>query len=1095
MGSDPADMAGDGLESSAPEPLKRIVGIGASAGGLEALRALAANLLPGSQASYVVAQHLAPEHRSLIVDLLGRISPLPVITAVEGALLQADVIAIAPPHHDVTVEGDRLRVREPIARFGPSPHIDLLFDSIAATWGEKGAAVVLSGTGSDGARGLRAVRAAGGLTLVQTPEDARFDGMPRAAISLGGAELILSADAIGQRLLTLLRSDDPAVGLPVPEEEPALLSNLTSQLRHATGIDFSLYKENTLRRQVQRRMALLQLTRLEDYLPLLASDSDEAKALVQNLLVSVTSFFREPSAFNSLGKLLSTRLNELQDGQRLRVWVPGCATGEEVYSLAMLISSLLHHPADLASHLKIFATDLDETSLAIGRRATYPLSSTRAIPEELLNRFVTLDSSTAQINETLRQCVVFARHNVGEDPPFPNIDLISCRNTLIYFTAPLRDRVVSLFRVALVPGGLLFLGSSESLGPRIPGFLVVSSDQRIYQRTSSGIDRSLPPLAPSSQRLPFAAPSTSRLEVLRDSVPEQHVSLLEALLRSLSAPCLVLDSQHDLVEVIGDVTPYCQLPEGRINRVAITFLRPELQAEARALFLVARADGLPATSQALHLEHLDRFVKLEARPLQVGDQELTVLSFLPAVESDPTPTPLRRDSAFDQEIERLERDLLLSQESLRRSLVDLEEANEELEAATEELQATSEELQSSNEELEASNEELQATNEELATLNQQLRNRGDELQLLNNDLENIQSSLNQGMVLVDRDLRVTRFTPLAVRVFALMASDIGQPLLGVPTTVPLQGLRQALLAVVEGHPQQRLEASSEDLSYLVQVLPYVERDGRRLGAIVCLTDVSELIALRRTAEAALREFARLTDALDQAVWKRDATLRRVLYVSKRIQSLTGWSAAEVCERPEVLDQAIDPDDRSRVATARDSDRGGWTVSYRLGCRDGRRIWVQESAKVVHQEGETYVVGTLADVTEVRAIEERAEGMGTIFQSLFHSQSFGVAVLDANLRVSMANEHLGTLMGLEPASLTGIPGTMLFAQGATDDLAQALEAARRNPEGRISMAMMLMPRHQQLRTVQVEVSLLPQAKDIDHHGVLIVQEIPPAPAAT
>jgi two-component system CheB/CheR fusion protein len=1008
--------------------LLHLVGIGASAGGLEALQVFVGSLKAGGKVAYVVAQHLSPDHRSLIVDLLARSTALEVLSAVDGAVLRPDTITVAPSNHDMAVVKDRLVVMAPTPRFGPSPSVDLLFESIAEHWGDRGVAVVLSGTGSDGARGLRAVRAAGGLTVAQTPESARFDGMPSAAISLGGADLVLDPATIAQRLNDLMVSGGDWVGSSLPDPEPVNLCTVMGQLKHATGIDFSQYKGSTLRRQVQRRMAIRQLDDIEDYLQLLAGDTAEAHSLVQNLLVTVTSFFRDPEAFQALSELLRAYLAQRTRKDQLRVWVPGCATGEEVYSLAMVISDVLGHPLDLSSHLKIFGTDLDEESLLLARRATYPASAAAAIPEALLDRFVIRTNGDIEISESLRNCVVFARHNVGEDPPFPRLDLISCRNTLIYFTPPLQERVFNLFRFGLQPSGLLFLGSSESLGNRTPGFGVADAEHRVFFRTAEPYPPRGASFVPSSLRPSVPISPLGRVSILRETLPEQHVATLEALVRSSVPPCVVLDEHHELVEVIGEVGPYCRLPEGRITSSATTFLLPELQAESRALFLMVRADGQPVRSRVMNLPEHDGGVRLEARPLRIHDRVLTVLSFVKekgvASRPESAEAPSERDGDFDREIERLEKELLSSQDSLRRSLADLEGANEELEASSEELQASSEELQSSNEELESSNEELQATNEELATLNQQLRSRGEELQQITTDLENIQRSLNQGMVIVDRELRVTRYTPLAVRVFALVQADIGQSLLGVPTTVPLPGLREALGDVIDGAPHRNLEALSEEVSYLAQVLPYQEVEGQRRGAIVTLTDVSELVGLRRAAEAALGEFASLTNALEEAVWKRDASMQHLVYASRRFQALTGWTPAELCDQPSRLDQAIDPEDRERVRASRDLSLGAWTVQYRLHTRDGRWIWVQESAQVLQEDEDRFVVGTLSDVTGHRRIETHARDLSILFETLVRTSSFALLVLDETFRIVMVNNALVALLGFDRDSLIGSPASLV-----------------------------------------------------------------------
>jgi two-component system CheB/CheR fusion protein len=1004
-----------------------LIGIGASAGGLEALQLLLGSLAVGGHVAYVVAQHLAPDHGSLMVDLLSRVTPLQVLKAVDGAELLPGTITVCPPNHDIRVLENRVALADPEPRFGPSPSIDRLFESIAEHWAERGAAVVLSGTGSDGARGLRAIRAAGGLTIAQTPESARFDGMPRAAIAMGGADLILDPVAIGQHLCDLMLSSDDWVERNLPEPEVVNVSSALDLLKHNSGIDFSQYKHSTLQRQLSRRMALRQMDTMEEYLQLLSADRKESSALVQNLLVTVTSFFRDPESFAVLGELLRAYVLQRTRRDRLRVWVPGCATGEEVYSIGMLISEVLDHPQDLTNHLKIFGTDLDEESLALARRATYPAATVMAIPEALRERFVVRQNGEMQISEALRNCVVFARHNVGIDPPFPRLDLICSRNTLIYFTPPLQDRVLGLFRFGLLPSGLLFLGRTESLGNRTEGFCVANAEHRIFYRAGDNQPSRFSTFPQPSQRPPQLFSPVGRISILRETVVEEHVATLEALVRSTCPPCVVLDEAHELVEVIGDVSPYCRLPEGRISSAATTFLLPDLQAEARALLLIVRADGQPVRSRVLHLSDFGLSLQLEARPLEVNERMLTLLSFLPEPADGPEPAsggePVIRAPDFDQQIARLEKELLTSHDTLRRSMADLEGANEELEASAEELQASSEELQSSNEELESSNEELQATNEELGTLNQQLRARTDELQQLSSDLENIQRSLNQGMVIVDRELRITRYTPLAVRVFALVDGDIGQPLLGVPTTVALPGLRAALGEVLAGASRRSIEAVNEEVSYLAQVLPYQEQEGQSRGAIITLTDVSELLALRTAAEASLDSFSSLTDALDEAVWKRDDSLHRLLYASKRILPLTGWTPAELFAHSELLDDAIDPADRERVWASRSLKQGGWSVEYRIIRRDGQRRWVKENARVLTEAADRYVVGTLADVTQQREIEKRGQDLSALFETLIQSPSFALAVFDADQRVVMVNNSLCERIGFDRASLVGSPASL------------------------------------------------------------------------
>jgi len=1038
--SDPADPGSGQPQATAPVTLRHVVGIGASAGGLEALQELVRQLTPNGAVSFVVAQHLSPDHPSLIVDLLAHATALPVVAAVDGDPLAAGVIVVAPPSKDLRVEGHRLRLLDPEPRPAPSPSIDLLFESIAEHWGENGVAVVLSGTGSDGARGLLAVRACGGLTLVQAPETARFDGMPRAAMHLGGADLVLDPAAIGRLLASRVAEGGAWMARAEPGGETLPLDPILQRLRQACGIDFSQYKDSTVQRQLRRRMAIRQAADLEAYSTLLLEDPQEPPALVRNLLVTVTSFFRDPAAFDRLAARLGEELAHRGDRPTLRVWVAGCATGEEAYSIAMMVSAVLGHPADLDGRLRIFATDLDEASLAIARRGEYPLSTAKAIPPELRDRFVTVGPEGITVAKGLRSCVVFARHHVGEDPPFPNLDLISCRNTIIYFKPALRERVLELFRFALQPGGLLLLGSSESLGTNTPGFAPVDAAQHLYMRIPDPVRPARAAgSGPPAPRFRSPGPLPVRASLLPEAEPEQHLALMEALVRTLAWPSLVLDEHHELLQVIGDVSPYCRIPEGRITVAATALLRPELQGEARALFLIVRADGQTVISRPLTLANGGAGLHLEARPLPLGDRCLLLLSFVVhSPEASDTGveggTPPRmageRDGAFDATIERLERELLTSQDHLRRSLAELEQVNEELEASSEELQASSEELQSSNEELEASNEELQSTNDELASLNQQLRSRGEELERLNNELENIQMSLSQGMVILDGELLIRRFSPLAVRVFGLVEADIGQPLLGVPTTVPLPELSGALRAVLAGDaPRRAFEAASGELAYLVQVLPYQERDGRRCGVIVTLTEVSELVALRRVAEASLAEFASLTDALEEVVWKRDRAMERLLYVSQRVQTLTGWTPEELTHQPHHLDALVHPDDRARLAASRDLDRGSWLVDYRLACRDGAYRWLRESARLLEEGDESFVVGTLTDLSVQRDLEAKSRDQEAVFAAVFNSGRWGVALFDEHGLLEQANRRFCDLVERDPGGIVGLACTELEADPA------------------------------------------------------------------
>lgn len=705
-------MAGE-VPVAAPQAgiLSRVVGVGSSAGGIAALQDLLRGLPIGQPIAYVVAQHMSPDQDSHLVELLARETDLKVVFATDGMVLRPGLVVIAQSNSDVTVAGDRVGVVSPGASEGPSPCIDTLLTSLAESWGPRSAAVILSGTGADGTTGAVAVAAAGGLVIAETPATSGFAAMPQAAIDSGTVTLVLDPQLIGPALVLNPEQGAGAAQHLAQADENA---GVVAALRGATGIDFSGYKRPTIERQIARRRATTGIADIGAYRLEVGANPREAQALAQALLVTVTSFFREPGAWAALAELLAASHAQKEDAS-LRVWVPGCATGEEAYTAAMICAAALGDPVDLGGQLRVYATDLNEASLDTARRGLYSPESVGAIPEGYRDHWLSEADGGWEVSRELRESVVFARHNVAYDPPFPNIDLISLRNTMIYLQPQLRDRVLRLCHFALAPAGLLMLGDSERLSRDDRYFAGLDSNHHIFQRRDGGPVRALPAVTTPPRVTAPSAPTPA-------TTSNAKTAMRDALIRVFAPPAIVVDGDDAVVELIGDVSPWCGFPDGEFSPYLRSLLRPGTRPVVTALLVQLRR-GIQGVAQAELAQAGEMPVHVVAQLLPGAKDGLAVISFAPVDATTATPRDgegtvqrLGPSEFIDQ--------LTSTQHALEATVADLGEANEALRVLNEELQASAEELQASSEELQAANEELAASNEELSTMNAELTIRG-----------------------------------------------------------------------------------------------------------------------------------------------------------------------------------------------------------------------------------------------------------------------------------------------------------------------------------------------------------------------------------
>lgn len=823
-----------------------VIAIGASAGGLEALERFFKHCPADSGASFVVIQHLSPDHKSMMHDLLARHTRMPVTVVDNDMSLQPNRVYLIPPGTLMRVEAGRFQLTPKAPHLLTLP-IDIFLTSLAQEQGDKAIGVVLSGTGSDGTRGAAAVNAAGGFLLAQEPHDARFDGMPCSVIATGLVDAILPADQLAGRAMAHIHNlplepvapsqrgavDSTRVGLTVNPLEGVL-----QLLLESGGIDFHDYKPATVQRRIERRMQVRHMRTLADYLQVLEQDRGELATLRRELLIPVTSFFRDPDVFAALQDEVVTQLvSQASAGEPIRVWVAGCSTGEEAYSIAMLFLEAFEAQKRWPN-LKIFATDVNQQNVDIAAAGLYPDSAAAELRADRLERFFERTDAGYAVKPELRQCIVFARHNLLLDPPFTRMSLVSCRNTLIYFTAEAQRRALNRLQYAIKPDGYLLLGSSESLAGQSAGFTPINSKHKLFCRTGNTSRVSF--TTEDSVRGSYAGSLKGRRSTADSRAPEEAFHVEEAvqlLLSDYVPPTMLVNERHEVIHMFGDVSPFFKGRAGVASLELHRLLPDNIVPVASALLFKSRKDRERTVSDWLLLNDNtqdDLAVRLVARPLRaMGDQQLTLLSFQTQVQSPgQAPVVVNVDEETTARLDLLERELRATRESLQATI-------EELETSNEELQATNEELMASNEELQSSNEELQSVNEELNTVNAEFQEKVGILNRVNADLDTMTKAVGVATVFVDDQMRLTRFSPDAVNIFKLRDTDIGRPLDDIAHVLRYPGLIDDMrMTLATSRVFEREAQSPQGQDFLVRMLPYGVPSSNARGVLASFVDIT-----------------------------------------------------------------------------------------------------------------------------------------------------------------------------------------------------------------------------------------------------------------
>ncbi len=844
------------------------VGIGASAGGLEAVTKLLENLPPDTGMAFVLVQHLAPTQDSMLSELLSKVTSMPVREVRDGMTVEPDQIYVIPPNTALTVFHGVLRL-QPRAE-SPARHmpVDSFFRSIAEDQGQNAIGIILSGTGSDGSLGIRAIKAEGGIILAQDEQSAKYDGMPKSAAATGVVDYILPPEKIAAELKRISRH--PAMGLlqtmksgPLLQAGEDDLNRIFMLMRTATGVDFTYYKRATILRRIARRMLLHKIEALEHYVRYLQENPPEVGVLYQDVLINVTSFFRDPETFTTLKNIVFPRILEKRSSDTpLRIWVPGCSTGEEAYSLAMGFSEWSEEQS-ISHPIQFFASDIDEAAIETARQGVYPENIAQDVSPERLRRFFTRTEQGYQISKAIREQGVFARQNLIKDPPFSKMDLISCRNLMIYFGPMLQKKALPIMHYALNPSGYLMLGRSESIGEFANLFSLVDKNSRIYSKKTSSSE-----LHFERERGPVREKADVKKKAEEHVTGETNVQK-EAdsiILNRYSPAGLVINEDMDILQFRGNISPYLKPQPGKASLNLMRMAGESLAMELRVLIHRAAGKDVPVRKEGIKIRHNNIVATINIELVAFKPRDSKERLFLVIFEDTAGPTArdskklgkvqakIKGRSQKDQEAP-FARELAATQEHLRSIVAEHEASTEELKALNEEVQSSNEELQSINEELETSKEELQSTNEELSTVNDELRSRNEEITQSNNDLVNVLSAVEIPILLIGNKLQIRRFNASAGKALNLIASDIGRPISNIRSNINVPDLDTLILEVVESLSIKEQEIlDTQGRWYSMTIRPYKTIDNRIDGAIVTLEDINDLKqGMLRTQEA--RDYA------------------------------------------------------------------------------------------------------------------------------------------------------------------------------------------------------------------------------------------------
>jgi len=1021
-----------------------VVGIGASAGGLEAIEAFFSKVPTDSGLAYVIIQHLSPDYKSLMPEILLKRTSLPVHTAEDGMKVEPNNVYLIPRKMNMKIFHSKLHLTEKNNLHVLNLPIDIFFHSLAEDFEDKAIAVILSGTGSDGSRGIRVVKENGGIIIVQDPDSSKFDGMPKSAITTGTVDFILPPQDIPQKIISYVKHpyiQDKDKNSEYSKVSEDYLSKIILLLKENFGLDFTYYKDTTISRRIERRLSINQIENLKDYLEYLFSSKNEQKTLYKELLIGVTKFFRDTEAFQIVeSEAIPAIFLNKQPRDEIRIWITPCSTGEEAYSVAILFKEYMLEN-NLNNDIKIFATDVDKTAIDYASSGIYNASITADVSIERLNRFFSQVGDSYRINDEIREMIVFATHNVIKDPPFNKIDFLSCRNLLIYFQTALQQKVLSLFNFALNKDGWLFLGSSESIGEMEHYYDTINMKWKFYKsKRNAKLPTDL-----LNQKFPTGLVNPllqlrKPVYTLKSSLTDLVSIFTEKILEDNAPETVIVNENYEIVNSFGDPNKYLIFPKTKKISEGFEYIITKMvPSNLKLTFSIAISKAIKSQQEVIH--HNVKFQKNETEFLVVDlkfvpllnnelSSKFVIIYFLEKEVTISTNLEIKSFDDVDQQAQQriydLENELKHTKENLQASI-------EELETTNEELQSTNEELISANEELQSTNEELQSVNEELYTVNTEFQAKNHDLLVMNNDMENLLMNSEIRIIFLDLDLKIRKFTENISEIFNLKKNDQGRPLSDITHNIHNTNLLEKAQTILKDHSTVQKMVKAKEKWYQMKLLPYLTQKGYMDGVVISFIDVSDFYHAQEELKISEEKFRLLFEFLPVGITIADKS-GKIISSNKTAEKLLGLSKYEQQKRKidgkewKIIRRdgtLMSPDEYASVRAIKENKL---IENIEMGIlkNDIDISWITVNATPTHIEGFDYAISYL-DITEHIEIETALQDTTSLYSSLFENMKNGFAlheiILDkkgkpCDYRFLDSNDSFEKITGLKRKDIIG-----------------------------------------------------------------------------